>query len=269
MNQPNRRSQERKSVKADAWIAMAGDRWSSLNTVDVSTGGFAFISQEQFVVDATRQFRLQLPDDGGVMHVKGRISHCIPLGIAPGFRVGVQALKVDVVDNAGAPPRPAIPDPNPLLDLVVARTIGAPKEKIWAAWTTPDLLKQWFTPAPWTTVECDIDLRVGGTFRTVMQSPTGQLFPGIGTYLEIIPNEKLVWTNALLPDFRPASLSATDDTEFHFTTMISLEGGGNITDYTAMVMHADEDARKRHEVMGFHTGWNVALDQLTALVNRI
>ena len=48
------------------------------------------------------------------------------------------------------------------------------------AWTTPEHLKKWFTPAPWTTVDCEIDLRPGGIFRTVMRSPEGQEFPNVG-----------------------------------------------------------------------------------------
>lgn len=94
---------------------------------------------------------------------------------------------------------------NPELDLVLERVVDVPRELVWAAWTTPELLKPWFCPLPWKTVGCEIDLRAGGVFRTVMQSPEGQQFPNIGCYLEIIKNEKLVWTNALEPDFRPAN----------------------------------------------------------------
>ena len=57
---------------------------------------------------------------------------------------------------------------------------------------------------PWKVTECQIDLTPGGQFRTVMQSPEGEAFPHIGCYLEIVPNEKLVWTNALQPGYAPA-----------------------------------------------------------------
>ena len=62
-------------------------------------------------------------------------------------------------------------DPN--LDLVLERTVDVPPQLVWRAWTEPALVTQWFTPAPWTTVDCEIDLRTGGLFRTVMRSPRG------------------------------------------------------------------------------------------------
>ena len=94
--------------------------------------------------------------------------------------------------------------PNPELDLMFERVIDVPRELVWAAWTTPEQLKKWFTPAPWKTVDCEIDLRPGGIFSTMMRSPEGQEFPNLGCYLEVIKNERLVWTNALEPNFRPS-----------------------------------------------------------------
>src|SRR5690242_2821697 len=99
--------------------------------------------------------------------------------------------------------------PNPSLDLVLERVVDVPRELVWSAWTTPEHIKKWFTPAPWTTIACEIDLRPGGAFRTTMRSPEGEEFPNVGCYLEVVPNERLVWTNALGPGFRPAA--ATGD----------------------------------------------------------
>jgi uncharacterized protein YndB with AHSA1/START domain len=90
------------------------------------------------------------------------------------------------------------------LDLSFERMVDVPPEVIWTARTTPEQLKQWFCPLPWRTVDCEIDLRPGGLFRTVMRSPEGQEFSNTGCYLDVIPNRKLVWTNALDPGFRPA-----------------------------------------------------------------
>src|SRR3954469_11177993 len=89
--------------------------------------------------------------------------------------------------------------PDPTLDLVLERVVDVPPSLVWAAWTTPEYVKKWFTPAPWQTVDCEIDLRPGGIFRTAMRSPEGQEFPNTGCYLEMIENEKLVWTAALKP----------------------------------------------------------------------
>jgi uncharacterized protein YndB with AHSA1/START domain len=162
--------------------------------------------------------------------------------------------------------------PNPKLDLVFERVVDVPKELVWKAWTTPELLKQWFTPVPWTTIECEIDLRPGGIFRTVMLSPEGQEFPNLGCYLEVCENEKLVWTNALTPGFRPA-FSSADQAEnivgFAFTATIALAPHSRGTKYTATVIHADEASCKKHADMGFHEGWGKALDQLVALASKM
>jgi uncharacterized protein YndB with AHSA1/START domain len=152
--------------------------------------------------------------------------------------------------------------PDPKLDLVLERVIDVPRELVWAAWTKPEHVKHWFTPAPWTVTHCEIDLRPGGMFRTVMRSPEGQEFPNVGCYLEVVPNERLVWTDALLPGYRPA------ENPF-MTAILTLEPTGTGTRYTAIAIHKDEAARQRHEEMGFHTGWGTALDQLVAYAKNI
>ena len=161
---------------------------------------------------------------------------------------------------------------DPWLDLVLERVVDVPRELVWLAWTTPEHLKKWFTPLPWKTIDCEIDLRPGGSFRTVMLSPDGQQFPNTGCYLEVVANERLVWTNALGPGFRPALQSPRDATgcvHFAFTAVVSLERSGTGTKYTALVMHADEAGRKEHEQMGFSEGWGTALDQLVAVVGKM
>jgi len=105
--------------------------------------------------------------------------------------------------------RPIIHQPDPKLDLVLERVVEVPKELVWLAWTDSEHLKKWFTPAPWRTVDCEIDLRPGGIFRTVMQGPEGQEFSNAGCYLEIVENEKLVWTGALGPGYRPRASTGT------------------------------------------------------------
>ena len=162
--------------------------------------------------------------------------------------------------------RSTVQQPDPKLDLVLERVVDVPRELVWAAWTTPEHLKKWFTPAPWKTVDCEIDLRPGGIFRTVMASPEGQLFPHVGCYLEAIANEKLVWTVALLPGFRPSHLSSEVPS---FTAVITLETQGKGTKYTARVLHKDEEDRRKHEQMGFHDGWGKALDQLVNVAKKM
>lgn len=73
---------------------------------------------------------------------------------------------------------------DPKLDLRLERTIDVSPSLVWKAWTEPEHIVHWFTPAPWKTVECKIDLRPGGEFCSVMESPEGERFPNVGCYLE-------------------------------------------------------------------------------------
>jgi uncharacterized protein YndB with AHSA1/START domain len=156
---------------------------------------------------------------------------------------------------------------DPALDLVLERIVDVSPELVWAAWTKPEHLERWFTPAPWTTVDCEIDLRPGGLFRTVMRSPEGKDFPNVGCYLEVVPHRKLVWTDALEAGFRPSREAA--HLGFRFTASLLLEPDGRGTKYTAIVMHGDEASRKKHDEMGFQVGWGEAFAQLVALVRQM
>ena len=157
------------------------------------------------------------------------------------------------------------PAMDPRLDLVLERIVDVPRELVWSAWTVPEQVTKWFTPAPWQTIACEIDLRPGGAFNTTMRSPEGQEFPNTGCYLEIVENEKLVWTNALAPGFRPSNPTFID---LPFTAIITLEPHRKGTKYTALAMHMDAEGRAKHAAMGFSDGWGKALDQLVAFVKQ-
>lgn len=152
-------------------------------------------------------------------------------------------------------------DPN--LDLLLFRELPITTDQVWRAWTEPQLLMKWFTPAPWRTVECEIDLRPGGIFRTVMEGPDGESGGGTGCYLEVVPNARLVWTGALLPDFRPAVI---DEGVPVFTARIDMEPTDSGCRYAVTARHATVEAAQSHRDMGFDAGWGAALDQMVALM---
>ena len=157
--------------------------------------------------------------------------------------------------------------PDPALDLVLERTIPVSPERVWAAWTQPELLKQWFTPAPWKTVEVDLDLRPGGRYVTTMESPEGDRYPNAGCYLHMEQNRLLVFTSVMTEDFRPVS-PQNGAGDLAFTARVEIEpapDGG--THYRAIAMHADEGGCKQHADMGFAEGWGAVLDQLVALMS--
>ena len=152
---------------------------------------------------------------------------------------------------------------NPNFDLTLERIVDVPAHKIWEAWTVPAKLMPWFCPKPWSVSECEIDLRPGGKFYTLMQGPNGESMPNTGCFLEIIPDRKLVWTGALGEDFRP---NPVDHLGFPFTGIIELSPHGGGTKYVATVLHNSEKDRDTHAQMGFEAGWGAALDQMVAMI---
>lgn len=157
--------------------------------------------------------------------------------------------------------KPSIIKPDPKLDLVLERVVDVPPELVWTAWTTPEHVRHWFVPRPWTITDCEIDLRPGGAFRTTMRSPEGQEFPNSGCFLEIIPNQRLVFTDTLLPGYRPSPNP-------FFTAVLTLEPSGKGTRYVAIAIHGNDDTRKKHEEMGFHSGWGTVLEQLVDYIKK-
>ncbi|HZX86227.1 MAG TPA: SRPBCC family protein [Reyranella sp.] len=147
-------------------------------------------------------------------------------------------------------------------ELVLTRLINAPRAKVYRAWTDPELLKQWFAPKPYTTPIVEIDVRPGGSAYFVMRDPDGKDLPNRGVYLEVVPNEKLVSTDAYVKAWEPS--------EKPFMTLIlTFEDEGGKTRYTARVRHWTVADREAHEKMGFHEGWGLCTDQLEALVEKI
>ena len=90
-------------------------------------------------------------------------------------------------------------------ELSLTRLIRAPRHTLWRCWTEPDLIKQWFTPRPWTTPVVEVDVRAGGTSYMLFRGPDGQEFPNRGVYLEAVPDERLVFTDAYVTAWVPSA----------------------------------------------------------------
>jgi len=99
-----------------------------------------------------------------------------------------------------------------------------------------------------------------------MCSPEGQEFPNSGCYLEVVPNRRLVWTNALAPGFRPVPAGAMADF-FFFTGIVTMAPQDGGTLYGARVVHGTPEDCQRHAAMGFEEGWGKALDQLIEVMH--
>lgn len=146
-------------------------------------------------------------------------------------------------------------------DLLLTCVIDAPPSAVYRAWTDPALVTQWFTPPPYTTPSAVLDVRPGGTNTVTMRGPDGHEFPSSGVYLEVIPNQRLVFTDAFTSAWEPAAKP-------FMTVILTFEEQASGTLYTARVRHWSVEDREAHEAMGFHQGWPIATQQLAALVEK-
>ena len=156
-------------------------------------------------------------------------------------------------------------------DLVLERTLNAPRALVWRALTDPSLLKRWFAPRPYEISEVELDLHPGGIFRIRMVGPDGfdTGHGNAGCVLEVVDGEKLIWTSALGPGYRPAEMGEGCES-FPMTavvTMTDAEGGRTL--YRAVALHRNAADRDVHEQMGFQEGWGKCADQLEELAGEM
>ena len=133
---------------------------------------------------------------------------------------------------------------------------------LYRCWTEPALLKQWFAPKPYATPLAEMDVRPGGSSLIMMRGPDGQDMANRGVYLDVVPNERLVLTDAFTEAWQPSAKP-------FMTVILTFEKQGEKTLYTARVRHWTVEDREAHEKMGFHVGWGICTDQLAALAARL
>jgi uncharacterized protein YndB with AHSA1/START domain len=148
-------------------------------------------------------------------------------------------------------------------ELILERVLNATPEKLYRCWTEPALIVQWFTPPPFRTTRAVVDVRAGGASCITMQSPDGQEFPNEGVYLEVVPNRRIVFTDAFTAGWEPSAKP-------FFTGILTFEDLGNgQTKYTARARHWTVADCEAHAKMGFHEGWGIATSQLEALARTL
>jgi len=135
--------------------------------------------------------------------------------------------------------------------ILIVRDFDAPKELVYKAWTTPELVRRWWHANRGEMTTCEIDLRVGGGWRYVMVTPDGFEVGFHGEYREIVPNERLVSTEVYegMPDGE-----ALD-------TLTLTEAGGRTT-LEILVQHSSKEHRDAHIASGMEDGMQDAMDLL-------
>lgn len=153
-------------------------------------------------------------------------------------------------------------------EVVIQRHFNAPRSLVYRAWTDPAILTQWWGPHSFTLPVCEVDLRVDGLYRYVMRSPEGQDFPMVGRYVEIVPDEKLVTTDALDDhpqewfDLLKGFMGVTqfsDPLDILVTTTFTEHRGGTLV--TIRSTFSSNAVRDGFIKMGMGEGWAESLDK--------
>ena len=148
-------------------------------------------------------------------------------------------------------------------DLTVTRIIKAPRSAVWNAWKDPEHFVKWWAPAPVVTISNKHELYSGGGFDTTMTLEDGTVIDrGEGCFLEVIENERIVFTDALQAGWRP-------NEKAFLSAIITLEDHPDGTLYTATALHKNAADRKKHAEMGFVDGWGTAIDQLASIAEGL
>ncbi|WP_334194428.1 SRPBCC family protein [Pararhodobacter sp.] len=144
---------------------------------------------------------------------------------------------------------------DPETDLKLTRTLNAPRALLWDCWTKPEHLVHWFVPRPHKVTACELDVRPGGKCNTTFEVE-GTEMPNHGVYLEVIPGEKLVFTDTYTEGWKP-------NPEPFMTAIVTFEDAGDgKTTYTAIARHRNPESAKQHADMGFYDGWGTVATQL-------
>ena len=142
--------------------------------------------------------------------------------------------------------------------ILITREFDAPRELVWRAYTEPDLVRRWWHANRGEMTICDIDLRVGGSWRYVMATPEGFEVAFHGEYRELVPHERIVTTEVYEP---VPDAEAVDTVEFS-------EVDGRTT-ITMVVQHQRKEFRDMHVESGMEDGLQDALDLLEQVAQSL
>lgn len=142
--------------------------------------------------------------------------------------------------------------------LVIDHVFDAPRKLVWAAWTEPEHLAEWWGPASFTTPTCLIDVRPGGQIRIEMKSPDDTIYLMTGEFTEVLEPERLV--------FIAAPLDAAGEKLFEvlYTAVFSASAGKTLLCLTTEVVSAAPGATRY--LAGMAPGWSQSLEKLTRLL---
>ncbi|HEY3009027.1 MAG TPA: SRPBCC domain-containing protein [Micromonosporaceae bacterium] len=144
-------------------------------------------------------------------------------------------------------------------EIVLTRAFAAARHLVFAALTTPDLLRRWHGARGWNLVECEIDLRVGGAWRFVSRGPDGSEMGQSGAYREIVPSERLVYTEVFDDQSYPGETLITHELVEHAAT----------TTLTSTLRYPSREARDRVLRYPMVRGVTDSYDRLAVVLHHL
>jgi len=151
-------------------------------------------------------------------------------------------------------------------ELVITRIFDAPRERVWKAWSEPEQMMKWWGPKVFTAPVCKMDFRAGGKYLFCMRSPEGKEYWSTGIFKEIVPFEKIVWTDSFADEKGnpvPGShYGMEEDFPLEMTVIITFEDDNGKTKMT--LRHIGMPAGDMSKMAG--QGWNESFDKLAAIL---
>jgi uncharacterized protein YndB with AHSA1/START domain len=148
-------------------------------------------------------------------------------------------------------------------NLVITRTLNAPREKVWNAWTVPEILQQWWGPRGVTNPTCEWEVKPGGKIHIVMLAGEelgdlkGQEWPMTGEMKEVVEPERLVFTSSAIMDGKPI---------LENLVTVLFEEQGDHTLLTVQVIVTKTTPESAMALQGMDAGWNQQIDKLNELL---
>lgn len=149
--------------------------------------------------------------------------------------------------------------------LFITRTFDAPREHVWKAWTDSESLMKWWGPKHFSCPFCDIDFKVGGKYLNCMLSRDGKDFWSSGTYKEIVPLKRIVYTDSFSDEkgnVVPASLYGMEGLPLELEVTVTFEDFEGSTKIS--LSHIGIPSGKMEEMT--KTGWNESFDKLEKML---
>ena len=153
-------------------------------------------------------------------------------------------------------------------DLVIERIFDAPREQVWRAWTEPELFMRWWGPSNFTSPSCRMDVRPGGSYIWSMRDPGGNDYFSTGSFLEVVPPERLVYTDSFADKdgniIPPSAFGMGDDFPAEIIVTVTLEDLGRQTKMRTIFSGMPDGPGTEMTAAGY----NESLDKLASVVTK-